>query len=148
LLRAQDEERRRIARELHDSTAQNFVGVALNLARLPKLAPGCSKVAQPLLLESTTLLKQAQREIRTFSYLLHPPELDVAGLTAALRHYVDGFARRSGIRVDLAIPLDLERLSEEAETALYRIVQEALANVRRHSGSRCARIVSDTSGLK
>ncbi len=93
-------------------------------------------------------MKQAQREIRTFSYLLHPPELDVAGLMAALRHYVDGFARRSGIRIDLAIPLDLERLSEEAETALYRIVQEALANVRRHSGSRCARIVSDTSGLK
>jgi signal transduction histidine kinase len=147
LLRAQDEERRRIARELHDSTAQNLLGIALNLARLPKLAPAFSKEARPLIVESAMLLKQAQQEIRTFSYLLHPPELDVAGLTIALRHYVDGFARRSGIKVDLAIPPDLERLSDEAETALYRVVQEALANVRRHSGSRHARIdvTKDTS---
>jgi signal transduction histidine kinase len=140
LLQAQDEERRRIARELHDSTAQTLLGVALTLDRLQKIAPRLSEAALALLSESSGLLAQAQREIRTFSYLLHPPALEEAGLAPALRDYVGGFSRRTGIKVDLEIAPELERLSRETELALYRIAQEALANIHRHSGSATARL--------
>jgi two-component system NarL family sensor kinase len=148
LLQAQDDERRRIARELHDSTAQNLLGVALNLAHLPNTMPTLSEAATELISESRSLLDQSQQEIRTFSYLLHPPALKDAGLAAAVKHYVEGFVRRSGIKVDVEISSDLERLPEDVEIALYRVVQEALANVSRHSGSPTARLrlIRETSG--
>ena len=140
LLRLQDEERRRLARELHDSTAQLLVGLGINLSVLNESAGALEPRARRALAESRTLVDQCQREIRTVSYLLHPPELDELGLESALASYVDGFARRSGIQVDLDVAPDLGRLPQELETALFRIVQEALSNVHRHSGSSTASI--------
>jgi signal transduction histidine kinase len=90
--------------------------------------------------ESIALVEQASSEIRDFSYLLHPPMLDEYGLSVALQSYVQGFSQRSGIGVDLDLPRDLPRLSQLTETALFRVVQESLTNVHRHSGSACARI--------
>jgi signal transduction histidine kinase len=140
LLQAQDVERRRIARELHDSTAQNLLGVTLDLRRVRKLAPKLSGEAAGLLAEIEALIEQSQREIRTFSYLLHPPRLEDAGLTAALRDYAEGFSSRTGIKVDVAIASDVGRMPREVELALYRVAQEALANTHRHSGSQAARL--------
>jgi two-component system NarL family sensor kinase len=149
LLRLQDEERRRLARELHDSTAQLLVGLGINLSVLNESAGALEPRARRALAESRTLVDQCQREIRTVSYLLHPPELDELGLESALASYVDGFARRSGIQVDLDVAPDLGRLPQELETALFRIVQEALSNVHRHSGSSTAsiRLVRGPSGV-
>ena len=141
LLRLQDDERRRMARELHDSTAQTVSALSLNLALVQQRA-GASLDAKALkcLVEASELAEQASREIRTFSYLLHPPMLDEAGLPFALRWYVDGFAERTRIQVDLDVSPDLGRLSGDVETALFRIVQECLTNIHRHSGSPTARI--------
>jgi len=140
LLQSQDEERRRIARELHDTTAQNLVAIRLNLARLVKHIENLSPAMTDCLNETIELTDRSISEIRTLSYLLHPPLIDEAGLAAALRWYVRGFARRSGIEVALEIPEDLERVRPEIETAAFRIVQEALTNIFRHSGSSVARI--------
>jgi len=92
------------------------------------------------LTESISLAEQAITEIRTLSYLLHPPLLDEAGLLSALRWYAAGFAERSGIKVDLELPEPFERLPLDTETALFRIVQESLINIHRHAGSATARI--------
>jgi PAS domain S-box-containing protein len=135
LLRLQDEERRRLARELHDSTAQLLVGLSMNLSVVNESAGALAPRAQRALAESRTLVDRCLREIRTVSYLLHPPDLDELGLKCALASYIDGFGRRSGIQVELDVAPDLERLPEEVETALFRIVQEALSNIHRHSGS-------------
>jgi len=140
LLRLQDEERRRLARELHDSTAQLLVGLGINLSVVNESAGALEPRAQGALAESRTLVDRCLREIRTVSYLLHPPELDGLGLGSALTSYVDGFVQRSGIHVELDVAPDLGRLPQEAETALFRIVQEALSNVHRHSGSHTAHI--------
>jgi PAS domain S-box-containing protein len=140
LLRLQDEERRRLARELHDSTAQLLVGLSINLSVVNESAGALEPQAQRALAESCTLVDRCLREIRTVSYLLHPPELDGLGLGSALTSYVDGFVQRSGIHVDLDVAPDLGRLPQEAETALFRIVQEALSNIHRHSGSHTAHI--------
>jgi PAS domain S-box-containing protein len=140
LLRLQDEERRRLARELHDSTAQLLVGVSINLSVVNESAGALEPRAQRALAESRNLADRCVREIRTVSYLLHPPELDGLGLQSALTSYVDGFAQRSGIQVDLDVAPDLGRLPQEVETALFRMVQEALSNIHRHSGSRTASI--------
>jgi signal transduction histidine kinase len=138
LFNLQDEERRRIARELHDSTAQNLFAISVNLARLSQLRPG-EDDAQQLIEECQSLGDQSLQEIRTLSYLLHPPLLDQAGLVSALQWYVEGFTKRSGIYVDLyAQPIG--RLPSEIEMALFRVVQEALTNVRRHSASETANI--------
>ena len=149
LLTLQDQERRRLARELHDSTAQLLVGVTINLSAVNKAAGALEPRAQEALAESRTLVDQCLREIRTVSYLLHPPELDELGLESALASYVDGFVRRSGVQVDLDVAPDLGRLPQEVETALFRIVQEALSNIHRHSGSRTAsiRLARDPSGV-
>jgi PAS domain S-box-containing protein len=141
LLSLQDEERRRLARELHDSTAQTLTGLSLNLALLGHYGdftkhPEASKA----LADSLGLAEQASREIRTISYLLHPPLLDEAGLTQALRWYVDGFTKRTKISVDFQVPDELGRLLRDMEIALFRIVQECLTNVYRHSGSQIARV--------
>jgi signal transduction histidine kinase len=142
LLAAQDRERRRIARDLHDSTAQNLAAVSLNIGRVLRLAPDIAVAATSALQESCQLIKQSEREIRTLTYLLHPPMLDEAGLPSALGWYVEGFSKRSGIAVSLEVSPELteRRLLTEVETALFRVVQEGLSNVRRHSGSSTARI--------
>jgi PAS domain S-box-containing protein len=141
LLRLQDEERRRMARELHDSTAQTLSALSLNLALVKQRAGSFFDArASKSFEEALHLADQASREIRTFSYLLHPPMLDEAGLPYALRWYVDGFVDRTKIQVDLEASEDLGRLPSDVETALFRIVQECLTNIHRHSGSRTARI--------
>jgi len=138
LLKAQDEERRRIARELHDSTAQELAVVAMNLGRLEEWIEGRDPWAENLLADSLAVLAQGNRDLRTLAHLLHPPMLEELGLAGALRHYVEGFSQRSGIRVELECSADLERCSDGIETALFRVVQESLANVHRHSTSSCA----------
>jgi signal transduction histidine kinase len=142
MLQVQDSERRRIARDLHDSTAQHLVGAAIGMTRAARLHPKLNDTARATLEESAGLVEQALREIRTVSYLLHPPMLDETGLPAAIRWYVEGFARRSGIAVDLYISPNVSdrRLNSETETALFRVLQEALTNVHRHSGSANARV--------
>jgi two-component system NarL family sensor kinase len=140
LLRLQDEERRRIARELHDSTAQNLLGAALGIGQGLRLARRLNATARAALEESRSLIEQSQREIRTVSYLLHPPMLDEAGLPAALRWFCEGFAKRTGIQVGLNIASGIDRLPAELAAALFRIVQEGLTNVHRHSGSLTARV--------
>ncbi len=138
LLRLQDEERQRIARELHDSTAQNLVALGTNLAQLRGSARG--QKSRKILSQSEELLGECLREVRTISYLLHPPMLDETGLEDAVRHYVEGFAARSGIRVKLEWSRSAGRLPREAELALFRVVQESLINIHHHSGSPQAKI--------
>lgn len=140
LLRAQDDERRRIAQELHDSTAQNLAALAMNLAGMNLGAEPLAPKTREVLSESIQLANRCMREIRDFSYLLYPPTLDEHGLASALRWYAEGFSRRCGIQVDLDLPDGLRRLPRDVETALFRIVQECLTNVQRHSGSPTARI--------
>jgi len=131
----QDEERKKIARELHDSVGQLLTALAMNLSRLSNENPGVPSPAADLLADCGVMVDQVSREIRTISHLLHPPLLDVAGLSSAIRWYIDGFAHRSQIEVDLQIDSDLGRLPAEIEICLFRVVQECLTNVYRHSGS-------------
>jgi len=139
LLQLQDDERRRIARELHDSVGQTLAALTMNLAAartdLERLASTAIALA-----DSESLVQEMSTEVRTISHLLHPPLLDEAGLLSAVRWYVDGFAQRSKIHVDLDLPDDFGRLSRELETAIFRVVQECLTNVHRHSGSPIAKI--------
>jgi signal transduction histidine kinase len=141
LLRAQDYERRRIARELHDSTAQLLAALSINLTRLqePALESGLEPDRRKLALsEAVELAAACSAEIRTVTYLLHPPLLDEVGLVSALHAYAQGFNQRTGIQVEIEIPPAFGRLGGEMEAALFRIVQEGLANVHRHSGSPSA----------
>ncbi|HEV2491552.1 MAG TPA: PAS domain S-box protein [Terriglobia bacterium] len=150
LLQLQDEERRRLARELHDSTAQTLSAITLNLSVVKRYA-GFDKNARAFkaLAESLDLARDAGRELRTMSYLLHPPLLDEVGLAQALRWYEDGFVERTGIRVSLEMTENLARLPSDLETALFRIVQECLTNIHRHSGSPTAeiRLAQDTEWM-
>jgi PAS domain S-box-containing protein len=138
LLHVQDEERRRLARELHDSTAQSIAAMCMNLGVLSESANLLDQPAQKALTECLEIGEQCIRELRTFSYLLHPPVLDDMGLSSALKWYVEGFVHRSRIEVALDISPDLGRLSRELELTLFRVVQESLTNIHRHSGSRSA----------
>jgi len=140
LLQMQDDERRRIARELHDSAGQTLVALDMNLASIQREAKQLSPQALKTCSESLDLVKELSRELRTISHLLHPPILDEAGLPSAVRWYVEGFAERSKIRVNLDLDANLGRLSSECETAIFRIVQESLTNIHRHSGSPTASI--------
>jgi two-component system, NarL family, sensor kinase len=140
LLELQDEERRRIARELHDTTAQSIFALTMNLTRLQEGAAQDSTEMQSIISDSLLLAEQSGKELRTLSYLLHPPLLDDLGLLSAISWYARGFSERSGIRIDLDLPSELERLPGPLETAFFRIVQEALTNVQRHSGSPSAAI--------
>jgi len=140
LMHAQDAERRRIARMLHETTAQDLAALKMHLARLTRTAGDLTDTDRGVLAESIALAEQSITEIRTLSYLLHPPFLDETGLLSALRWYAAGFAERSGISVDLDLPESFERLPLDTETALFRIVQESLINVHRHAGSGTARI--------
>jgi signal transduction histidine kinase len=126
----QDSERRRIARELHDSLGQYLVGLKLNVDML-RQSPG----RQELWSATEDLMQQCMSEVRTLSYLLHPPTMDAAGFASAARWYVEGFSQRSGVKVALDVPDDLGRLPDEVELALFRVLQEALTNVHRHSGA-------------
>jgi PAS domain S-box-containing protein len=140
LLHLQDQERRRIARELHDSAGQILAALGMNLSLAESengnIAPHAAKAIQ----ESIGLVQELSRELRTISHLLHPPLLDEVGLASGLRSYLDGFTERSKINVDLELPEDLGRLPEDLETALFRIVQECLTNIHRHSESPVASI--------
>ena len=141
LLRMQDEERRRIARELHDTAGQLLV--ALNLILVPVEAELKKKdidLAEQIA-ESLRLVDELSRDLRTMSHLLHPPLLDEAGLHSAVRWYVEGFAERSKIDVDLELDPNVGRLPPEFETAIFRIVQECLTNIHRHAESKSASIV-------
>jgi len=140
LLRTQDEERRHMARELHDHAGQTLVALILNLTLLQKAVGDRAPEAARLASESQQLSEDLSREIRTLSYLLHPPLLDEAGLGSALRWYADGFSERSKIKVDLVLPADLDRLPDDLELVIFRIVQESLTNIHRHSGSSSAQI--------
>jgi len=147
LLRSQDEERRRIARALHDTTGQTLAALTMNLCALQHWIAHLVPDVQSLLDESIAYAKQAGNELRTMSYLLHPPLLDELGLAGSVREYADGFAKRSGIRIDLEIADPLPQLSREEATVLFRSMQEALTNVHRHSKSPTASIkLCETGG--
>jgi signal transduction histidine kinase len=140
LLQLQDEERRRIGRQLHDSTAQNLAALAMNLALISKASDALDPKSRKALSESSALAERCSQEIRTISYLLHPPLLDEMGLASAVRCYADGFARRSGLQVDVKLPPHLGRLPQEIEMTLFLILQESLTNVHRHADSRTASV--------
>jgi two-component system, NarL family, sensor kinase len=138
LLAAQDDERRRIARELHDGTATTLVALSLDLARLVECLPAGE--GRELAVACAELCEQSLRELRTVAFVLHPPLLEREGLAVALQWLADGFGKRSGIRVTFEAGSAGVRLQPHLELALYRIAQEALTNVLRHSGSRTAHV--------
>jgi signal transduction histidine kinase len=139
LLQLQDDERRRIARELHDSVGQMLAALGMNLAAVGTDLELLAKTANTVN-DSAALVQELSQEVRTISHLLHPPLLDEAGLASALRWYVEGFTQRSKIKVDLEFPADFGRLARESETAIFRTVQECLTNIHRHSESPTATI--------
>ena len=139
VIHVQDEERRRIARELHDETAQNLFGISMNLAKLRQRNAAWHSEQVQILEDCIALVAGSIQGIRTLSYLLHPPLLDEAGLVSAVQWYVEGFVKRSDIQVELFVQ-DIGRLDSEVETALFRIVQEGLTNIHKHSGGARASI--------
>jgi PAS domain S-box-containing protein len=150
LMKAQDQERRRIARELHDSAGQTLTVLGLNLAQLVEraqvIAPELAKEGK----EIEGVIQQLHREIRTTSYLLHPPLLDECGLASALYSYVEGLAERSHIAIALDVAANVGRLPSDMELAIFRVVQECLTNIHRHSGSETAliRITRDGKSVR
>jgi signal transduction histidine kinase len=140
LLHIQDEERRRLARDLHDSLGQIAAALGMNLFSLQDGTRQLSYNQMKALDESLALTEELSKQIRTISHLLHPPLLDEVGLPAALRFYVEEFARRSNVPVTLELSPDLGRLSREVETSIFRMIQEGLTNIHRHSGSPTAAI--------
>jgi PAS domain S-box-containing protein len=138
ILQVQDEERRRIARELHDGVGQLLAAMSMNASRVvdekSNLTPDAARCAE----ENSNLIHQVSKDIRTMSYLLHPPLLDELGLPSVLRWYIEGFAERSNIATSIELPADLPRLPREHELCLFRIAQECLTNIHRHSGSSTA----------
>ena len=140
LLQLQDEERRRIARDLHDSVSQKLLTISLNLAQFAKSDDVRTKHGRHILADTRRTVRDLSKEIRSLSYLLHPPLLDELGLASAIEEYAKGFSQRSGIDMEFEMPSEVGRLSKEAEMALFRIVQEALGNIQRHSGSSRGKI--------
>jgi two-component system NarL family sensor kinase len=140
LLQLQDEERRRIARDLHDITGQEIAILSMSLDRLARLMDNAKAEAKETLNDSREMVRKMAEEIRTLSYLLHPPLLDESGLNSAVRWYAEGFQKRSSIHVSVVTAPGLGRLPAEVETALFRVVQESLTNVHRYSGSPDAEI--------
>lgn len=140
LTKLQDEERRRLARELHDTVAQSLSVLLLDLEAVQDEIASLSARAQGALDRAMSLARQSLQEIRTFSYLLHPPVLDALGLLPALRVFIEGFSRRSGIRVTSQLPSAMPRMPDDWEMAVFRVVQEGLTNVQRHSRSPCAEV--------
>jgi signal transduction histidine kinase len=140
LMKSQDEERRRIARELHDSVGQSLAALAMNLTAVNGDVERLMQTTKAIS-ESLSLVQEMDQEVRTVSYLLHPPLLDEAGLASALRWYIEGYSERSKIQVALEVGDNFGRLPQELETALFRTVQECLTNIHRHSGSPVARVL-------
>jgi signal transduction histidine kinase len=134
LLRIQDAERRRVARDLHDGAGQTLTALKISIALLQQKVADDKQICEEL---STIahLADEVLQEIRTTSYLLHPPLLDVAGFTRAAQSYIEGFARRSGVKVRMEFAQKVERLPDGVEIALFRVLQESLTNVHRHSGT-------------
>jgi PAS domain S-box-containing protein len=136
LLKVQDEERRHIARDLHDITGQKLAFQSMALSQvLNRESSGLDPESRRALLECSALSKQVGEEIRTLSYLLHPPLLDELGLSSAVKWYIEGFERRSGIMVKVEIASDFMRLSPDVEVTLFRVIQESLTNIHRYSGT-------------
>jgi len=145
LMQSQDQERRRIARELHDSSGQILTAIGLDLANIAGQSQSekIREIAPDLadqVLETQELVQKLHRELRTTSYLLHPPLLEEAGLSSAVAWYVQGAAQRSGVEIQLDIASDFGRLERDLELAVFRVVQESLTNIVRHSGSKRAAI--------
>jgi two-component system, NarL family, sensor kinase len=148
ILQLQDQERRRIARDLHDTTGQELAVIVMSLKHLSNSLDQPGFDARKAILDVSELARQVNDEIRTLSYLLHPPLLDEFGLGSALKWYVEGFNKRSGIDVALEVSERLPRFASDKEMALFRVVQESLTNVMRHSGSRKAWIrVTQNRGI-
>jgi len=141
LQQMRDQERRSIARELHDSVGQLLAALNMNLQSLQDRTGVLETAAARAVADSNQLVQQISQEVRTISYLLHPPLLDIAGLASAIRWYADGFSERSRLQVEVDISEKFPRLSDEVEIAIFRMVQECLTNIHRHSGSRTAKIV-------
>jgi PAS domain S-box-containing protein len=135
LQQVQDGERRRLARELHDSVGQLLASIAMNIARVRDESDKLSPEVAELVIQNGAMVNEITNEIRTISHLLHPPLLDEMGLPLALRWYIDGFMERSKIRATVEVPDGFDRLPPDTEIAVFRAVQECLANVHRHSGS-------------
>jgi signal transduction histidine kinase len=146
----QDEERRRIARELHDSIGQLLAAITMSSGLLERESHKLSPDAAKYVSEIAAMADEASKQIRTISHLLHPPLLDEAGLASALRWYVEGFSERSKIATSVDIPQSLAGLSQEMELSIFRVVQECLANIHRHAGSPTAavRIIQDAACLR
>jgi signal transduction histidine kinase len=140
IMRLQDDERRRWARELHDGTSQTLTAIQLRVATLQLTLAPDNERTQASLAELSALIERCSREIRTLSHLLHPPLLEHTGIASAIRWYAEGFTERSGIKVDVQTADDWPRLDPESETALFRVTQEALTNIHRHSGGTTATI--------
>ena len=150
IITLRDEERRHIARELHDSVGQLLAAISMNSAAVEAESHKLSADAARRLSENAAMVGEASKQIRTISYLLHPPLLDEAGLASALRWYVEGFSERSKIDAKLDIPREFAGLSKDMELAIFRVVQECLTNIHRHARSPTARIhiVQDDSCLR
>jgi two-component system CheB/CheR fusion protein len=140
LVESQEEERKRIARELHDSTGQSMAALALNITLIGQAASRLNEPERAALDDSIELIRQVSKELRDISYMLHPPVLDEMSLEGALRWFVENFAARTDIHVDLEVPTDLPQLPEPARLTAFRLVQEALTNTHRHSGSKTAKV--------
>lgn len=140
LNRAEEDVRRRIARELHDSTGQKLAALAMTVGWLQESKGVSEGKTTKMFADCLGMIEQCTQEIRTLSFLLHPPLLDELGLAAAIGEYIEGFSKRSGMRVSLDVPTDLERLPDEVEITLFRIVQESLGNIHRYAGDSAARI--------
>jgi signal transduction histidine kinase len=140
LLLSQDNERRRIARDLHDSTGQDLAGLMIGLELAQRQAPEDSEKLRKVLSDCDMLARRLSGEIRTLCCLLHPPLLDIGGLGAAIEAYADELNRRDAMRIDLEISQQLPRLTEDAEIALFRVVQASFTNVLVHSGTKAAKI--------
>jgi len=140
LVQSQDEERRRIARELHDSAGQVVAALGMSLANLNRYV-GHNPIIGKAVEDSQDMVQQLTREIRTMSYLLHPPLLDENGLSGAISWYIQGVRERSGLNIELCISEDFGRLVTDMELAVFRIVQESLTNIHRHSNSKTAAIL-------
>src|SRR5579872_1365328 len=143
LLYMRDDERRRLARELHDSVGQALTAITMDIAVVQRESDRLSPTAAKATSETADLIQQVLREIRTMSHLLHPPLLDECGLLPAIRWYAEGFAQRSNIKVSLKLDEDFGRLERDLETTIFRVLQECLTNIHRHSRSKtaCIRIV-------
>jgi PAS domain S-box-containing protein len=135
-----DEERRRLGRELHDSQGQYLAAIKMNLETIETTDAVLSGVQKSALTEAITLLERSMREIRVISHLLHPPLLDEIGLQAVVPWYLNSFSERSGIQIELEMPSDIAKLPDQVELAVFRVLQECLTNVHRHSGSKVAKV--------